>query len=147
MPDPDSLRGQWGHVGVPFFYSLKIERHSPLANLWCQGPMKKWGPPQGKEFMILMKCLQTAALFQYGCHYVFRALTGLQWHLKKTSFDSKTFRLGSKMQTRQRKIDVLWDQIQLGWNGENLLQWTETHKGKKYHEKKKARKTNNWKRK
>lgn len=42
MPEPDSLQGQRGHAGVPFFYLLKIERHSPPANLWCQGPMKKW---------------------------------------------------------------------------------------------------------
>lgn len=31
--------------------------------------MKKWGLTRGEEFMILMKCLQTAALFQYGSHY------------------------------------------------------------------------------
>lgn len=38
MPDPDSLQGQSVHVGVPLLYSLKIERRSPLTNLWCQGP-------------------------------------------------------------------------------------------------------------
>lgn len=42
MPDPDSLQGQCVHVGVPLLYSLKIERRSPLTNLWCQGPMKKY---------------------------------------------------------------------------------------------------------
>lgn len=41
MPEPDSLQGQRLHRGVPFFYLLKTERHSPLANLRCQGFMKK----------------------------------------------------------------------------------------------------------
>lgn len=42
MPELDSLLGQWVHTVVPLLYSSKIERLSPLTNLWCQGPVKKY---------------------------------------------------------------------------------------------------------
>lgn len=42
FPEPDSLSSQRIHTVVPLLYSSKTERLSPLTNLLCQGPVKKY---------------------------------------------------------------------------------------------------------